>query len=383
MLALRPPVAGIYAGPGGFMAIRYTMPYPLYPNIETLLTPNTLTTVTGHSIRHVSRTPLNATYNKSGSQLDSIDTNTGNGPRFILKRVSVDRDWQMRTTNDHSCRSAALWQYGILDRLPPEIDHTVVACAHDEPGWAILMRDVSQYMLPYAPIRAHHHQIFLEAMAALHATFFNDPLPADPRLNLCNLGHVYTVMGPETGRRELDRTDDVPKRMLEGWEAVKSTLPADVANLTLDLAHNPQPLCDALARTPHTLAHGDWRHANMGLIQAEPTRTILLDWQLATHAPPGIDLARHLGANSALLPASKEETIAGYRQQLAARLGDQFDESWWQPQLALSLLGGFVQDGWAIVLKATTWHITAHQRPHWQADLHWWIEQVRAGVKWL
>jgi hypothetical protein len=51
--------------------------------------------------------------------------------------------------------------------------------------------------------------------------------------------------------------------------------------------------------------------------------------------------------------------------------------------LELALLGGFVQDGWAIVLKATRWHITAHQRPHWQADLHWWVEQVRNGAKWL
>jgi hypothetical protein len=171
---------------------------------------------------------------------------------------------------------------------------------------------------------------------------------------------------------------------LEGWEIVPTVVPPDVAEITLTLVNDPQPLCDALARYPHTLVHGDWRHANQGLIRVKgQQRAILLDWQLAAFGPPAIDIARYLGTNSALFPVSKQQCIDYYRKRLARRLGDRFDERWWRPQLELSLLGGFVQDGWAIALKATRWQITAHQRDHWQADLEWWSEQVRAGVNWL
>ena len=100
-------------------------------------------------------------------------------------------------------------------------------------------------------------------------------------------------------------------------------------------------------------------------------------------ADPAVELARYLGTNSVLLPRSKEDTIAFYRQRLAERLGSQFDPAWWRPQLALGLLGGFVQDAWSMVLKATHWHVGEGDREHWQADLAWWSEQVRMGIKWL
>jgi hypothetical protein len=221
-------------------------------------------------------------------------------------------------------------------------------------------------------------------MAALHATFMDDPQIRDPDLGLCTLCQTYSVFSPETGRRELNRTDEVPKRILEGWELVASELPADVLDIVLPLVTDPAPLCDALARYPHTLVHGDWRHANQGLVRSEGRqRVILLDWQLATVAPPAVEIARYLGTNSALFPVSKEACIAYYKKRLARRFGDRFSDTWWQPQLELSLLGGFVQDGWAIMLKATHWEITAHQRDHWQADLAWWIKQVRIGARWL
>jgi hypothetical protein len=360
------------------------MQHTLYPSIEQMLSPESLSSLTGEPITSVECRPLQATYNKSGSRLLAVETNQGQGTRYILKRVSVEWDWQMRATDDHGCRAVALWTQGIFDRMPQKIAHGVVACARDGTGWAILMHDTGPYMLPYAPLRKRHNKIFLKAMAALHATFFDAPDLSDPALNLCRLCHVYSVFGPRTGHREAGGIDEVPQRILEGWELLPSVVTSDVADITLSLVNDPQPLCAALARYPHTLVHGDWRHANQGLIRVgDRQQTILLDWQLATAGAPAIEIARYLGTNSALFPISKQECLAYYRQQLARRLGDRFDESWWQPQLALSLLGGFVQDGWAIALKATRWQITAHQRDHWQADLEWWSEQVRVGVQWL
>ncbi len=356
----------------------------LYPSIEAMLAPEVLSTLAGQPLLSVQTFPLVAAYNKSGSRLLLVETNGGQGPRFILKRVSLDWDWQMRATGDYHCRAVALWQQGIFDRLPPEIEPGVVACARDGRDWAILMKDFRSVLMPYDLLGVADNAVILEAMAALHATFFELPDLTDPALNLCRLEHVYTVFGPQTGRREVGRPDEVPSRIREGWELIQTEVEPDVAKITLDLVDNPESLCRALARYPHTLVHGDWRHANQGLLREEqPVQTVLLDWQLATVAPPGVELGRYLGTNSALLPISKEAAIEYYRRRLAARLGDRFDESWWRPQLELSLLGGFVQDGWAIVLKATRWHITDHQREHWQADLRWWSERVRAGAKWL
>jgi hypothetical protein len=94
-------------------------------------------------------------------------------------------------------------------------------------------------------------------------------------------------------------------------------------------------------------------------------------------------LGRYLAANSSRLPGTKEATLAYYRHCLAGRLGQRFDDAWWQPQLELGMLGGFVQDGWAIALKATTWDVGADTREHWRADIGWWSEQVRNGARWL
>jgi hypothetical protein len=289
----------------------------------------------------------------------------------------------MRATGDALCRAVAVWQQGLLDLLPPEIEHGILGCSLDEGGWAILMHDHASCMLPYARFSPGTNTFLLDAMAALHATYLEAADLANPALGLCDLRHVYTVFAPATGWREMGAADEVPKRILEGWALLPTLVEPDVADIIQGLLDDPTPLCTALARYPHTLVHGDWRHANHGLLPGDGRRLVLLDWQLATVAPPAVEMGRCLGTNSTLLPGTKEEAIACYRDHLTRRLGPRFHDDWWQPQLELALLGGFVQDGWAVALKATHWHIGANAREHWRADLQWWSQQVRAGSLWL
>jgi hypothetical protein len=361
------------------------MRHKLFDSVDELLVPGVLSQLTGQQVSSIRTRPLHADFGKSGSRLHFVETNDGRGPRFVLKRVSPAWDWQMRATEDHLCRSVTLWQRGIFDRMPPEIEHGVVAGARDGAGWAILMKDVSQVLATNRRFSVTENQIFLDAMAAMHTTFFEDPELTSPALGLCTLAHVYGVFSPQTGHREADESDEIPKRILEGWERVWTLVTPDVARVVEPLLDDPTPLCAALGRYPATLVHGDWRHANQGIVRDEvdAPRVVMLDWQLAAVGPPSVELGRYLGANSALLPGAKEETLACYRQSLARRLGDRFSDDWWQPQLDLGLLGGFVQDGWAIALKATTWRIGADARDHWSADLTWWSERVRAGARWL
>ncbi len=359
------------------------MTHPLFPSVEVLLSPETLSALAHQPVGEVLCQPLISDYAKSGSMLQIIRTNGGAGPRFVLKQINPSTDWLMRATDDRACRSIRLWQTGIFDRMPPEIHHGIVACAQDGDGWALLMQDLSSNLVPYIPFSMAELDLTLDAMAALHATFFEAPELFDPDLGLCRLPHVYGMFSPRTGQREAGGPDEIPRRILEGWDLVRSTVAQDVFTRLDALLNDPQPLTDALGRHPQTLIHGDWRHANQGFIHGETIQVVLLDWQLAAVAPPAVELARFLGTNTALLPASMEEAIALYREKLARRLGTRFSEEWWAPQLHLGLLGGFLQDGWAIVLKATHWHIGEGARDRWQELIEWWSNRVRDGLAWL
>jgi hypothetical protein len=361
------------------------MKHTLYPSIDAMLAPEALSALEGQPITDVRWLPFQPTsFSASGSRFLTLETNAGQGPRYVLKRISLEWDWIMRATDDRHGRSAAIWQCGLLDSLPPEIAQAIIACSVDGPGWAILMRDVSATLLPSEdqPISTIDSEQILDAMAALHATFWEAPLLADPALGLCSLQHFYTSLSPQMGRREAGGPDNAPQMILEAWELLETLVAPDVADLICGLHANPQPLCDALARYPQTLVHGDIRLANLGLLHGERPQVILLDWQFAMSGPPAADLAWYLGDTSENLPMSNEAVIAGYQQRLAHRLGARFDDQWWQPQLELCLLGNFMRTGWDIIDRITRGEVES-KREYWRGELEWWSKQARAGARWL
>ncbi len=355
------------------------MEHTLFPTVKAMLAPDVMSEMTGQAITAVSQKPLMSEYGRSGSRILLVLTNEGQGPSYILKRVSLEWDWLMRSTEDTLCRSVTLWQYGILDQMPPEIAHGVVACSHDGMGWAILMENVSDKIVLFDPFTEAENAFFLNAMAAFHARFWQAAVLQDPRLGLCQLHHIYNMFNVRTARTEMNGDNEIPSRVLEGWTLAQLNLPTDGYEILQALLDDTTPLIKALKRYPQTLVHGDWRHANQACAPGV-SHLYLLDWQLAVPAPPAVDLARYLITNSPLLPISKDDTIEMYRKMLAARLGVQFSNEWWQPQLALGLLGGFLQDGWSVVLKATHWHVGEKHRAQWQADISWWLNWVREGA---
>ena len=358
----------------------------LYSSIDELLSPDVLSTLAGCHISDVRRLPLTMAdlYSGCARHFLAIETNGGQGPRFILKRISRAWDWIMRATDDALGRSATIWHHGLLSRLPPEIAHGVVACAVDGTGWAILMHDLSAGLIPDRdqPLSVEDNARFLDAMAALHTTFWEQPVLADPALGLCSTYHLYTSFSRATGCRELGSPDIAPSTLVEGWDLLPGLVEPDIMELIGALLDDPQPLCAALARYPQTLSHSDLRLGNLGLLPGARTRVILLDWQFASVTPPAVDLAYYLVTNHLSLPISMEAAITHYGERLAQRLGSRFDVGWWQPQLELSLLGGLVH--WAC-FKA--WHATHAKndvvRARERTNLQWFCEQARAGAKWL
>jgi hypothetical protein len=384
----------------------------LYESPDVITSPDFFQMKTGRSVRSVSTAQLNAGFAHSGSELSRVTVkfSDGGAAGYILKRLNPQWDWLMQATEDYECRSVTLWTGGAFDRLPPRVDTTTVACSRDRDGWAILMRDAGDTLVTNRRFTVEQNSDFVGTLAAIHGCFMSpgpDIDPAPPAAGLCSVTDVYRMFAPSMAARFASAESgeafgrEIHRRITEGWDAVAEFMPRDVAEATLALVVNPQPLVRALERYPHTLVHGDFRHSNLGW---EPGRTFLLDWQLATWGPPSIDLGRYIGANSPFLPLPKERIIDEYRGALAGVLSGGGDhvremhvaaasqtnavplppmEEWFDGQLALGLLGGFVQDGWAIALKATTWDIAADTREHWKADVNWWTDVVRRGVAYL
>ncbi len=115
------------------------------------------------------RTPFGHSDGKSDAPFERVVID---GERFVVKQLHVDHDWIARGYGDLRCRPLTMWQSGLLDVVPAEIDHTVVGAAAGlgRNGWgaAILMRDVAEHLVPPGdtPISEGEHRTFLARMAA-------------------------------------------------------------------------------------------------------------------------------------------------------------------------------------------------------------------------
>jgi hypothetical protein len=357
-----------------------------FASLDELLLPETLSRLVGCPIVSARRLPLAGGDSASGSSFLAIETNSGQGPRFVVKLSSPACDWIVRATEDCRGREILVWTTGLLDRLPPEITHPVIACARDEEGWAILMHDVSDQLIPdslgVSLITEADHRRYLDALAALHAAFWGQSEIVDPALGYCSPWHRYMVFSPATGEREAAHTNENVRWIREGWPLFLALIAPDVAALLRQLLADPTPLCTAMARYPQTVLHGDPRCANIGIAPSPWPRVVLLDWHFVGPGVPAVDLAWYLASIRSRAPVPNESIISWYRERLAQRLGSRFEEQWWLPQLELSLLGEVVRRGWVLGWFAAH-HPNAALREWAGQSVGWWSARAREGAQWL
>ena len=359
-------------------------------SLDELLAPETLSQLVGDTITSVRHLPFAGGHSASGSRFLAVETNDGFGPRFVVKRVSTEWDWIMRATDDRVGREALAWTSGLLDRLPPGVTHPIVACARDGEGWAILMRDVTDALFPPhdpyigAAIGEDDHACFLDALAALHATFWDEEATVASTPGLCSPKDRYRAFSPETVWREGDGPDVYPQIIREGWSLLPSLVEPAVADLIAGLADDPRPLTAAQAGYPRTIVHGDPRPPNLGRVErgASTPSVVLLDWHFVGPGVPGVDLTWYLYTTGPGRSLSREVVINCYRERLARRLGSRFDESWWQPQLELSLLGQLLRCGPDLAWAAVR-HERASVRAWARETLDWWSKQALAAARRL
>jgi hypothetical protein len=314
------------------------------------------------------RTPLDGVPGKSGARLERVVIG---GQDYVLKHLDLSRDWTLRTSGSLRGAGMELWERGILARLPSCFNQPIVGAAPDEPGpepgrgpawprgYVLLMHDVTPWLVPATDevIPLAQHVRFLRHMAALHAAFWD----CGPEFDVIPEMHRYLELSPWMAQAEAateavtGTVHLVPQLVGRGWPLLAQVAPAAAAVVT-PLAYDPGPLVDALARTPHTFVHSNWKLDNLGT--DDTGRTVVLDWETSGLGTPLSDLAWYLAINCRRLPQPKEASITVYREALEECGID--TGPWWDRQLALCLLGALVQFGWEKALGG------------YDEELAWW-----------
>ena len=313
------------------------------------------------------REPVAGAPGKSGARLEWIRID---GERFVLKHLDLASDWTMRASGMLRGVPLELWERGLLDRLPDCINQPIVGVAPEPAaavpgneasgngpsgGCAILMRDVSRWLVPATdePIPLSQHRAFVQHMAAMHAAFWDCGADCD----LVPAMHRYLELSPWLAEAEAAIGSEhlIPQLVGKGWPLLAEVAPA-AAEVVAPLARDPGSLVSALAETPQTFVHSNWKLDNLGTDSAG--RTVLLDWEQSGRGAALSDLAWYLAINCRRLPQAKEDSIVAYR---AALEGCGVDTGpWWDRQLALSLLGALVLFGWEKALGG------------YDEELAWW-----------
>jgi hypothetical protein len=314
-----------------------------------------------------SRVPVTEGAGKSGARLERLMIG---GQPYVLKHLDLAQDWTMRASGCLRGAPLLAWERGLLARLPGCFNQPIVGVCRvggagraPAGGCAVLMRDVSPWLVPVTdePVSLEQHLRFLRHMAALHAAFWG----CGSECEVVPVMHRYLELSPWLTIAEafVGSGHLVPRLVGEGWPRLAEVAPAAAAIVT-PLARDPGPLVEALAGTPQTFVHSNWKLDNLGT--DADGRTVLLDWEQPGRGAPLSDLAWYLAINCRRLPHSKEAAIAAYR----AALEDHgiSTEAWWDRQLTLCLLGALVQFGWEKALGG------------YDEELAWWETQaVRAA----
>ncbi len=316
--------------------------------------------------RATRREVLVADDGKSGNQLERVVVD---GQRLVVKHMTLAGDWIMRVMGDRVFWPYVAAQAGLIDQVPPCIDHAMVALALEGDALTgtlhVVMRDVGDHVIPEGddPVTVEQHRGFLTHMANMHASYWgwHDELGLQP-MALRLLPFAPATIAPELAR------PDVPGPVAVadvGWSRLPERAPA-LAELVFGLQADPEPLVAALAATPATFLHGDWKMGNLGW--HPEGRTILLDWAYLGEGPATWDLLWYLALNRARLPESKESSIETYRGALEAAGVD--TSAWWDRQLGLTMIAIMVCFGWEKAVGDDD-------------ELSWWAERVEDARHWL
>jgi hypothetical protein len=208
----------------------------------------------------IARRPLtDVTEAFSGATLELVELPAGRG--VVLKHLPSEGDWLTRATNG-SGRVRRLWETGLLARLRPLVDHTVIdvraTAGHD----VVVMRDARGDLLPpLLPISRATSRRLLAGLAAIH-----DAHEGEADEALCAIEARYALFAPAVhAAGGLPGTHPLADRIVQGWGLFAQHVDHDTAAAVFAVHSDPARLARRLARFSPTLLHGDAKLENLGL----------------------------------------------------------------------------------------------------------------------
>jgi hypothetical protein len=354
---------------------RFEPKHTLFDSIEEMLSPVVLSDLLQRKISEVTCQPFKSVHGWSGNLLYQVHTDS---VQLFVKRLRPSIDWLSIGSEDQHCRSVRVWQYGLLDRLQPHVEHMTLAACQDGEGYALLMHDISRGMLTDQHLPRPVIHTLLDAIAAIHATYWEDERLTDPALGLAAAEKLVTFDWPQNWHL-FRQTPEILEIIAKGWNALFDMLEPDVCAALQAVMDNPQPLFEKLAQFPRTLIHADFRIANVALLP-ENHQVVAFDWQNAAFAPATICSCWFTMSGEVF--SMQTEAAEYYRQQLSHRLGNKFDQSLWQPMLDV---GNLIE-----VLRKGSWHAMSATtspdetlRARMRQCVKDYNDLVRKGILWL
>jgi hypothetical protein len=307
--------------------------------------------------RIVERAELTGHDGASGALLERARLDDGSA--LVLKTFDPGQDLSMRIAGRTVPLDVALWQAGVLERLPSPIGHAVVDAWQEHGWWVLAMRDLEDRLLDYRSVisRAQCRRI-LAAANAMHDEF--DGVHVD---GLWPLERRLVLFSPQVMTPYVDAGNPLPGWCLDGWRVFEDLAPRDVVDLVRAVHDRPGVLADPLARRGgQTLLHGDYWLPNTA---PEPDRVVAIDWGLTTAGPPVAELTSFLVGCAGQVEASREDILDDFRELRAERHDEDL--------LRLGLVFGVVEMGWNLALAAS-------EHPDRRADLDWWVAAAQRAM---
>lgn len=274
----------------------------LFPDV---MTPALRSKKKGIHLLQMRREPLRG--GVSGAHLERISVKVafeGSEPfslSLIVKRMRPDESWLMRSSGDTRCREVQLWRHGLLADMPGALCAPVLAAAYDEHTreGALLLADMSRWLGALedcaAPVHLWQMRQYLDHLARLHAHYWQDARLSDERYALASVEQTLLMLSPAVMAGYLAAGESHPYIPLShaGWEAFYAAAPAEALRRLQRVFDAPAGLLASAASVPATLLHGDAWPPNMGTLPGtqshERSRTLVIDWALATAGPATFD----------------------------------------------------------------------------------------------
>jgi Phosphotransferase enzyme family len=343
-----------------------------YASLEEMLSPVVLTGLLRQPVGAVRREAFaTAGWSSTEASFEAVYLGDEARPSLVTKTVARGKDWVSIATDDDTDREVWTWESGLLDRLTSPAAHAVLAVARTDDSYSILMRNLSDHLLPdegTVSAAPACQQFVVEGLASIHAEFWMDDRLDDPYYGLSTLARQISHGAPSTMARVQARIGRSPVvELVEGgWAKLPDLMDAHLAADVRALAEDPRPVVDAAGRFPWTLVHADPRPANLAVDLSSGT-VYFLDWARPLLAPPAYDLFYWLFNGNRHLTVPVERLVDAYAVALRLRLGSRFSADWWSGQLEVSL----------VAFLASFAPIIAQVKPE---ALGWWADRARPGL---